>query len=326
MNTKKLTAVLTALTLTTAVTGAQEAPDPDAHGDPYIPVGILAVNPTFVQTGVKPNLDWGIEYPSLFEDLAVVSTSGGITTTQLVEAEIRVNGACFNCGMTNGKELPVAVWVRLHGEGNAWNLIFSGDAYAVDPSKVLFKQWLDPGSQIDIAARGQTESGAWYPVVWTVEDSIKVAHLANGASVPDSVLTDFASGDLESFTTAILSDDAMTAEIGPKDMVYLFELSSNEPDEPCFDLQDAVVSVHFKTKNNNGHGNNEDGIDVSNPGESKDDEVDTLYEGGEFLVDEFGNRVDEFGHLLTDEDGNPITEGYDDLVYIDDEKKTVVTP
>ena len=319
MNTKKSIAALAVLTLTTAVTGAQEAPDPNAHGDPYIPVGTLAVNPTFVQTGVKPNLDWGIEYPSLFEDLAVVSTSGGITTTQLVEAEIRVNGACFNCGMTNGKELPVAVWVRIHGEGNAWNLIFFGDAYAVNPSEVLFKQWLDPGSEIDIATRGQTESGAWYPVVWTVEDSIKVAHLTNGASVPDSVLTDFASGEVESFTTAILSDDGMTAEVGPKDMVYLFELSSNEPDEPCFDLQDVVVSVKFKTKNNNGHGNNVDGVDVSNPGESKIGEDTPYVFDGEYWRDAEGNAVDVDGNLLeTASDG--------DEVYIDDEKKNLVTP
>jgi hypothetical protein len=317
MNIKQSTAALLTLALTSAVTGAQEAPDPTAHGDPYIPVGTLAVNPTFVQTGVKPNLDWGIEYPSLFEDLAVVGGSGSILTTQLVEAEIRVNGACFNCGTTNGKELPVAVWVRTHGEGNAWNLIFNGDAYDVDPSKVLFKQWLDPGTAIDIAARGQSDSGSWYPVVWTIEDSIKVAHLANGNSVPDSVLTDFASGDLESFTTAILSDDAMTAEIGPKDMVYLFELSSNAPEEPCFDLQDVVVNVQLKTKNNNGHGNNEDGVDVSNPGYSKDGE-DVNY----VVVDENGDLV-----IVNEEDadGNRVIVG-GTKVYIDDEKKTLVTP
>ena len=132
-------AALAALTLTTAVSTAQEAPDPNAHGDPYVPVGTLAVNPTFVQTGIKPDLKWGIEYPSVFLDLAVVANSGSILTTQLVEAEIRVNGACFNCGMTNGKELPVAVWVRTHGEGNAWTQVFFGDAFAVNPSQVLFK-------------------------------------------------------------------------------------------------------------------------------------------------------------------------------------------
>ena len=110
------------------------------------------MNPTFVQTGVKPTLDWGIEYPALFEDLAVVGGSGSILTTQQVEAEIRVNGACFNCGMTNGKELPVAVWVRTHGEGNAWTLIFFGDAFAVDPSQVLFKKWLGVLGLVCVAA------------------------------------------------------------------------------------------------------------------------------------------------------------------------------
>jgi hypothetical protein len=52
-------------------------------------------------------------------------------------------------------------------------------------------------------------------------------------------------------------------------MMYMFELTATDPDEPCFDLQDMIVTIQMKTKNNNGHGNNVDGVDVSNPGQGQ---------------------------------------------------------
>lgn len=245
---------------------AQEAPDPNVHADPFVPVGKLEVNPIFVKTGVKPNLDWGIEYPSTFNDLAVVGPSGTVLTTEEVTVEVRVDGGCFNCGTETETERQMALWVRIGGEGSYWRLLFYGDKHDVNPSKVLLKEKVIKGTKIDVAARGKSPSGSWYPIVWTIDDSQQLVHLANDETIPDFIIPKFLSEELKSYTTALLSDDNLTVEIGPKDMVFFFELSATEVDEPCFDLQDLVVLVQCQTKNNNGHGNNEDGVDVSNPG------------------------------------------------------------
>jgi hypothetical protein len=67
--------------------------------------------------------------------------------------------------------------------------------------------------------------------------------------------------------TPYLSEDASTVVLGPKEMLYLLELESDTPGSVYYDCQDLAFTVQFITKNNNGHGNNEDGVDVSNPGQ-----------------------------------------------------------
>ena len=89
MKNEQMFTALLAMMVTSAGAGAQEAPDATVHGDPYIPVGTLSVNPTHVQTGVKPNLDWRIEYPTTFDDIALVGLSGGLETLREVEIEVR---------------------------------------------------------------------------------------------------------------------------------------------------------------------------------------------------------------------------------------------
>lgn len=263
MTTKFTSTLLACTLLTTLLAPGQDAPDPTIHGDPYIPVGKLSVNPTIVATGVKTNLTWDIEYPTAFDDLALVGPSGSIATTQQVLAEIRVLGVALKDDERGG-DLPVALWVRTGGAGSAWKEVFQGKAADVNPSKVLHKEWVDPGTQIDIAAKGQSPSGTWNESVWTIDSTARLAHLKNGSPLPSHVPA-FTTGELEGFTSTIVSDDDSTVEIGPKDMAYFFELTAEDPAEPAFDMQDVVVLVQFGTKNNNGHGNNEDGVDVSNP-------------------------------------------------------------
>ena len=308
MKNKPLLATSTVCLMTTMSTLAQGGLRPSAHGDPYIPVGTLAVNSTVVTTGVKPSLTWNIEYPTVFEDLAIIGNTGALSTTQQVDAEIRILGVSFQNDET-GRDLPVALWVRVGGEGNEWQPLFSGKATDVDPSKVLYEETINPGKTIDIAARGQGPSGSWQHIVWTVDSTNMLENATNGTPVPDSIRS--VAGEFEDFTSALLTEDETQISIGPKDMVYFFELSSSDPNESSFDLQDVVALVQFKGKNNNGHGNNIDGVDVSNPGKSM------VGAGSKYpytLWDADGNEVDAFGNL-------EIAVGSE--VYIDDEIKTL---
>jgi hypothetical protein len=56
-------------------------------------------------------------------------------------------------------------------------------------------------------------------------------------------------------------------DIGPMSAIVLMELGQTNRSSECFDYQDLVLLVTFSTRHpNNGHGNNLDGVDSSNPG------------------------------------------------------------
>ena len=92
-----------------------------------------------------------------------------------------------------------------------------------------------------------------------------------------------ANGQPAGFMTQFIDDDDK-ADIGPREILYLFELQPDDPGSAGFDLQDMAIVVS-SAKNNNGHGNNFDGVDVSNPGQGSG--------GPNGGVDESGSIDDE---------------------------------
>jgi hypothetical protein len=62
-------------------------------------------------------------------------------------------------------------------------------------------------------------------------------------------------------------DSTGKVKIGPLSVLIMMELGQANRSSRCFDIQDQVLLVTFSTKHpNNGHGNNLDGVDSSNPG------------------------------------------------------------
>lgn len=81
---------------------------------------------------------------------------------------------------------------------------------------------------------------------------------------------------LESFLRPYL-DAGGRVNIGPMDVIVFMELTHTDQADGGYDLQDMVLLVTFKAvaKNNNGHGNNIDGVDSSNPGNAPFIHLDT---------------------------------------------------
>jgi secreted trypsin-like serine protease len=83
---------------------------------------------------------------------------------------------------------------------------------------------------------------------------------------------------LESFIKPYLTA-TNKVQIGPMDVIVFMELThtNSQKSDPGYDLQDMVLLVTFKSKakTNNGHGNNIDGIDSSNPGNAPFINLDT---------------------------------------------------
>ncbi len=74
--------------------------------------------------------------------------------------------------------------------------------------------------------------------------------------------------------------------IGPFSILIMMELGQTNRSLTCFDYQDIVLLVTLSTKHpNNGHGNNLDGVDSSNPGRG--------HGGANGMVDPSGGVDDE---------------------------------
>ena len=138
------------------------------------------MNPTFVQTGVKPNLDWEIDYPSTFMDLTLITPAGSLLTSEEVTVVVQVPGVSGGC---EEDDLPVAFWMRT-GESSSWQLLFNDKGKKANPSKVLYRKKLPANTRIDFAARSKHASGAWHSVCWTLEDSDELRDFVNGDATP----------------------------------------------------------------------------------------------------------------------------------------------
>jgi hypothetical protein len=232
------------------------------HGDPFTPVGKLTVTPTVVQPGVQPKMDWDIEFPKTLSDLALIVPPGQLVLTQTTDVKVRVTGVAFQSGNT---DLPVGLWVRVGGSAAAWQMVFYGTERDVQPDEyVVDLKNVPAGTEIDFAGRGRASNGSWYTTRWTIDDDPTVIGLVSGDSVPDYAPA-YDQGRIESFMTQFL-DQNNRIILGPRDIIHTFELASTTPGDWYFDMQDLVI-VTTLGKNNNGHGNNLDGVDVSNPGQ-----------------------------------------------------------
>lgn len=228
---------------------------------PLLPTGTLDAYPTLVQTGTHPTLTWEIEYPENIVDIVVCP--GPITPIEDLCMDIRILGAPHRVGYDN-KGRPVYGYVQAAvrvGETNPWTLFFYDVHDAVKPSQVYYSGPVQAGQRIDFRARCY-ENGAWTPMQGTDGDTSNLAVLINGDPLPDYARD----GEIKSFLQPYI-DAGGNVSIGPKDVLYLFELNESDPSSVRYDMQDLALLVTFDyCKNNNGHGNNVDGVDVSNPG------------------------------------------------------------
>ena len=257
---------------TNALAGSGDGNNGNGQGnqpkEPLIPVGNLDAFPTLVQTGTHPTLTWDIQYPESSPDILVVDPDDDtvIPLTDLC-MEVRVLGASYQIGWKKRK--PVWGWVqaevRVGGSGAPWNRFFYDTQEHVKPSQTYIAGAVPTGQYIDVRARAYDGSG-WKPWRTTGVITENVIALVNGQT-PPSTIPAFSQGNIESFLQPYL-DGGGRINIGPKDVIYLIELGQTDTTSSGFDLQDLVLLVSFDyCKNNNGHGNNWDGVDVSNPGQ-----------------------------------------------------------
>ncbi len=240
---------------------------------PAAPVGWLNAYPSIVQTGTKPTLSWGITYPSVVMDYVDVIAPATVSPKTEVDVEVRVVGAGVTVSSNGSSSYQfVPTQATLSFDGGSYQSIFYGTNNDVKPSKVVWsKKKVQAGQKLRFGGR-YYYNRSWGSYYHSDSGTQNVRTLVNG-DVPPTTYPLHTAPSLEDFIKPYLDAEGRV-KIGPMDVIVFMELthSDSQMDDQGYDLQDMVLLVTFKTKNNNGHGNNIDGVDSSNPGNSKEGE------------------------------------------------------
>jgi hypothetical protein len=231
---------------------------------PATPVGVLTAFPTIVQTGTKPTLTWNILHPSRVSDVAVINPPGTLIPNQPIFVSVQpVGTGVTNCTPGQADVINPAE-IRISVNGGSYKQLFYGAQTDVQPQYSLYIKKVTANTTIDFGGRYVINNN-WTPFYTTRSSNMQVISLVKG-DVPPANLPNAQSNKLASYLRPYL-DGSGKINIGPMSVLVLMELSETRQNSPCFDYQDMVLLVTFSKKHpNNGHGNNLDGVDSSNPG------------------------------------------------------------
>lgn len=232
---------------------------------PIIPVGTLSAYPTIVQAGTHPTITWDITIPETFDKVVDIVGDGTLTPNRDLVMDVRVVGVGVEDVNPDGtvEDLPVEVRVEY---GGSTTPIFIGTNDSVKPNKVLYSGPVSEGSTIDFSSRWWDET--WGPLQDSADDTPTVVSVRNG-DTPPSTNPMLSNPGIEQYILPYLDENG-NINLGEREVLVLFELTETDQTSNDFDLVDCVILVTFyDERNNNGHGNNTDGVDSSNPGKSK---------------------------------------------------------
>lgn len=244
---------------------------------PAMPSGWLTAYPTVVKTGTKPTLTWGINYPSVVEDYITITPPSTITADEELDCEIRILGAGVTVASSNSSSFSfVPTEAQVSYDGGTYQQIFYGTNLQVNPNQVVYSKTISKNKKLRFGGRYRYNN-QWGPYFNSSSGTQNVRTLVNGSTPPSNV-PDYNAPSLESFLKPYLNASGKV-NIGPMDAIVFMELThtDSQMSNAGYDLQDMVILVTFKSKakTNNGHGNNLDGIDSSNPGNAPFIDLDT---------------------------------------------------
>jgi len=230
---------------------------------PASPAGAMTVTPKMVQTGTTPVVQWDILYPGKVSDVAIINPPGTLFLTKSMYVSVQPIGTGATAG-DSSQTAPYPTDAQISVNGGSYQQLFYGTQANVDSAYSLYVKKHSENTTIDFGGR-YVKDDAWSPFYTTKHPNIQVVSLVNGDTPPTRALLGL-SPNLASYLKPYL-DTSGKVKIGPLSVLVLMELGTTDHDKGYFDYQDQVLLVTFSSKHpNNGHGNNLDGVDSSNPG------------------------------------------------------------
>jgi hypothetical protein len=224
----------------------------------FTPAGELSATPKIVQSGTYPTLNWKVTYPSNIGNVAIVNAQGEI----FLKKDIYVGVSVIGTGITsdtpiqNKNDIYSEIRIR---EGNSnYQRLFYALNEDVTPQYSSYIKKLDRNSSFGFGARF-VKDGEWTPFYTNNSGNHQVITLTHGQEIPVH------QENIAEFLKPYI-DSTNKVNIGPMSALMLFELGTTNHAHSAFDYQDAAILVKLSNKHqNNGHGNNLDGVDSSNP-------------------------------------------------------------
>lgn len=231
---------------------------------PALPMAVFSANPSIVQTGTRPTLTWSITYPSKITDVCTITAPGTITLTSQMYVSVRPIGVGVTQSGRGDDIDTINAEARLSVNGSAYDQLFYGTNSVVEPAYSLYIKKLNTGTTINFGGR-YVKDGAWTPFYTSQSSNMQVITLTHGDSIPTSVNL-LETNSLATYLKPYVDGNGKV-NIGPLSAIVLMELAETDHGNSKFDYQDVALMVTFAKKHqNNGHGNNLDGVDSSNPG------------------------------------------------------------
>lgn len=215
--------------------------------DPPVPVGSLSATPTYVQIGERPLLSWDITYPAVVKDIIRITPPGTCTPKVKVAMDVRVIGASVKVVWTNlwgqitrWEWAPTEAQISINN-GN-YSRIFYSTQDKVNPSTVVYTGTIQPGNDINFAGRYYFDG--WSTQFRSTNPNGNVVALVTG-DMPPTTTPLYQQPTIDDFIRQYL-DGQGRVKIGPKDVIYLMELTHTNKNDGGFDLQDLALLVTFR--------------------------------------------------------------------------------
>ncbi len=243
MNPRNLTALLAAIVLS-AGSGAAFA----QQNSPVIPVGKLSAFPTIVQTGTHPQLSWSVTVPESVVDVVTIVPPGTIKPKRDLVMDVRILGASVKAVWTNSAG-QVTKWEWVPTEclfsynGGSYSRIFYNTQNNVNPNTIARTQTVAVNQTVNFGGR-YYHNNAWSTTYTSTNGQYNVVALKNGDTPPTTTPL-YQQPTIESFILPYL-DSQGRIKLGPRDVIYLMELTHTNRNDPGFDLQDLVILTTFR--------------------------------------------------------------------------------
>lgn len=215
---------------------------------PVMPVGNLSAFPTIVQAGTHPTLTWDITLPESVLDIVEIIPPGTISPQTELTMDVRILGASVK-----------AVWTNQYGQVTNWEWVptealisYNGGSYTrifydthndVNPSNIVHNRTVAADSTINFGGRYYWNN-RWSNLFTSTNGQHNVVALINGDTPPTTTPL-YQQPSIESFILPYL-DNAGKIKLGPRDVIYLMELTHTNRNDGGFDLQDLAILVSFQ--------------------------------------------------------------------------------
>lgn len=209
---------------------------------PAIPVGTLSANMSLAKVGVSPTLTWNITHPSGIIDVVDPGPDDTFTPKTRINMKVKVIGADYVYGHnSSGQPIYKPVQVEVRVAGGTWTRIFSNTHNNVNPSTVIYTRQVEANQKVEFRFRGSKNSGYSDWLNYRYGADLMVAMMSHGQNPPGYAPYLSPTG-VESYLTPYMAQDG-TMSLGPRDLIYICELTNTNTTASGFDMQDLVMLV-----------------------------------------------------------------------------------